>query len=336
MTSYYELLKEIPQEHWDYYSVINPNATLKNPFTSNSNYNEFIYRYFQRGGKKRVFDNDDIITDELRLPNHICSVFFMGILIYYKTAFHKKYPLSTNEPGYSTFPFIWFLIALFHDNAYQMEDINKLRHINNIENLIIHFNIEHNLFESEVKKCKKLLNSRRKYFSFRKKKYGVVDHGILGGLLLYDRLVKIRKLKKSQNKENLFWGIKLVNQYKLAANAISIHNIWVQSKEICKEFNLNELENFAPVKFKDFPLFYILGIVDTIEPLKLFNRNGNFDDKYVLENIKYEFSSNSMEISVNENSNLEFDKYIKQVKYLEGWLDIEVIIEDKLIALKFK
>ncbi len=336
MKSYYELIEELPKETWDYYHGINPTEILENPFTTSADYNEFILKYFQRGGKEQVFDNDGIFINNLRLPNHICSVFFLGILINYQTAFHEKNSLTTNDPGYSTFPFIWFLIALFHDNAYQMEDETKLKHINNLENLLTHFRIDNNLFEKKVKKCKNLLDVRCRYFLFRKEKFGVVDHGILGGLLLYDRLVKIRSLKKTQNKDNLFWGIKLVNQYKLAANAISIHNIWIQPNDICKEYNLEELINFVPVKFKDFPLFYILGIVDTIEPLKLFNKNRNLDDKYILDNVKYSFAKNSMKISVNEDSNLEFSKYISQVKYLKGWLDIEVLIEDNLIVLKFK
>ena len=72
----------------------------------------------------------------------------------------------------------------------------------------------------------------------------MVDHGILGGILLYDRLVKIRRKKKEHNEDNLFWGKKLENQYKLAANAISLHNIWIPNEtntDVYKQYELAAL-----------------------------------------------------------------------------------------------
>jgi hypothetical protein len=182
------------------------------------------------------------------------------------------------------------------------------------------------------------MNSRSKYFIYRKQKWKVVDHGILGGILLYDRLIKIRRAKKKENEDNLFWGKKLENQYKLAANAISIHNIWLpkaDTKKEYKKYNLNEIIDFTKIKFKDFPFFYILGIVDTIEPLKTYKDCG-FDDNYILKNIGIEFSNKSVFISNKPGSKLDFQKLINQTKYLEGWLDIEVIKEKNSFKLLLK
>lgn len=259
MKALIELFKEMPLSQWNYYYGIQNIDDNSKPFVDHDNYTEFIHNYFRKGGKVAVFASCGINVNDLRLPNHICSVFFLGLLLYYNTSLHKKYRLENNDPGYSAFPFIWFLIALFHDNAYQMEGENILENVATIDELKSHFSIEHFLFEKKFNKCEGLIKSRADYFDFRKKEWKVVDHGILGGILLYDRLVKIRRKKKDVNEDNLFWGRRLENQYKLAANAISIHNMWLPSttegRVKYEKYNLNELINFNKVRFRDFRSF---------------------------------------------------------------------------------
>jgi hypothetical protein len=328
----FECINDLSPQQWNYYG-----RTMGKPFVDNQDFRTFIEKYFKRGGKIEVFKSCDIKTDQLRLPNHICSVFFMGILIYYNTSLKGKYKIENNDPGYQTFPFIWFLIALFHDNAYQMEDESKLTGVSTLEELYQYFDIEHTLLDTKFKRCKDFLDMRENYFNYRKKEWGVIDHGILGGILLYDRLVKIRRNKKRHNEDDLFWGKKLENQYKLAANAISIHNIWIpdkDSQELYEQYNLTALVNFKPVKFKDFPLFYLLGIVDTIEPLKVY-RNENHDSIYILKNITMNFGRNFIQIRNIPGSKLDFQKMIDQLKYFEGWLDIDVKCGPSFLELRF-
>lgn len=323
-----DLITNMPVNQWDYYAgVINYNL-ITNPFTTNAlSHNDFIERYFERGGKVEVLRSSGITTKDLRLPNHINSVFFLGILIYYNTDLHKKYQLENNDPGYSTFPFIWFLIALFHDNAYQMEDENCLKDLSSINDLQKHFEINHYLFKEGIESnCKLLLDSREAYFNYRKSVWKVVDHGILGGILLYDRLVKIRREKKQKNEDNYFWGKNLESQYLLAGCAISLHNIWLPQKgmeEVYQRYGLDNLLTFRKIKFLDFPLFYILGIVDTLEPLKTYNGDG-FSDKYILENLYFDFKPQSLAISFNEASDLDFCKLKEKTKYFKDWLDVEI------------
>lgn len=339
MKSIIELIKEMPIEQWSYYYGLHGDFDSRKPFADYEDYSQFIKNYFIKGGKVAVFDSCGINTDELRLPNHICSVFFLGLILYYNTSLHKKYRLENNDPGYSAFPFIWFLIALFHDNAYQMEDENVLKDIATIDDLKRHFSVEHFLLDKKFSKCEDLIKSRSKYFTYRKNEWKVVDHGILGGILLYDRLVKIRREKKLHNEDNLFWGKKLENQYKLAANAISLHNIWLPStadkKVLYEKYELNELIEFKKVCFKDFPLFYILGIVDTIEPLKTYRASGH-SDSYILSNLQMETAKNSILISCNKDSDLDFRDLLSKLDYFEGWLDIEIKKSENSFELKFK
>lgn len=339
MKSILELIGEMPIGQWNYYyNVLNVDDVDK-PFIDHNDYSRFIKRYFVRGGKVQVFNSCGINTDELRLPNHICSVFFLGLILYYNTSLHKKYRLENNDPGYSTFPFIWFLIALFHDNAYQMEDENMLKDITTIDDLKQHFSIEHLLLDKKFSKCEELIKSRSKYFSYRKNEWKVVDHGILGGILLYDRLVKIRREKKQHNEDNLFWGKKLENQYKLAANAISIHNIWLPStpdkKALYQKYELSELIEFNKIRFKDFPLFYILAVVDTIEPLKSYRGKG-LTDTFILSSLLVETGKNSIRITCKEHSGLDFNVLLDKLTYFENWLDLEIEKTNTSFKLTFK
>lgn len=337
MKSLYDLIDELPIAQWNYYFGINGDYNMAKPFIDNSNYCDFIFNYFNRGGKVQIFESCQLRVDNLRLPNHICSVFFLGIILYYKTAFHKSYKLRSNDPGYASFPFIWFLVALFHDNAYQWEDKAKLMEIKSIADLVKKFKIEFSLFNRKFSKCKNLLQSRANYFVYRKKEWGLVDHGILGGLLLFDRLVKIRREKKIVNEENLFWSKKLENQYKTAANAISIHNIWPQSKNVCEEYDLKDiaLEGFKPIKFSEFPLFFILGLVDTIEPLKAFRKEG-ISDIDILKSLTLDFGRNRLTVINNGYAKIDFKKLIGQTNNLNNWLDVDVKAEESSFELTFK
>ncbi|MCW2259609.1 hypothetical protein EDF67_10151 [Sphingobacterium sp. JUb78] len=61
---------------------------------------------------------------------------------------------------------------------------------------------------------------------------------------------------------------------------------------ISLDYSLQALIGLKRIKFKDFPLFYLLGIVDTIEPLKAFEDSA-FDSTYVLNNLDIELTSRS-------------------------------------------
>lgn len=338
MKSLYQHIVEAPSVEWNYYEGIGLLDEISNPFEGTLSYNDFILKFFRRGGKVRIFENCGIEIKDLNRPNHICSVFFLGVLMYYRTGLHKKYKTSNNDPGYRSFPFIWFLIALFHDNAYEMEGENKLKMIQTLDDLKHHFNIRKFLFDLSSSRCAELMNAREHYFRYRKEVMRKVDHGLLGGILLYDRLYEIREQKKREHEDDLFWGKKLVRQYKLAADAISLHNMFRPSKdreEVYREYGLGNLIGLPPTSFKEFPLFYILGVVDTLEPLKKYSEAG-FDDKYILENILVNFGDNGFAMSNKPGSELDFQQVIKNAKDLKTWLDVEVKADSDRFEIIFK
>jgi hypothetical protein len=335
-------IQDIPKSDWDYYNEINPKEFIDNPFLDPKiSHNDFILKYFKRGGKAKVLNSIIADFNELRFPNHINSVFFLGLLVYYNTNLKKKFNLTTNAPGYQTFPFIWFLIALYHDNAYHIEKNTTLLHENKtLKALFKNYNIQNNLLAEYLNSTSKILfNSCTDYYNYRVNESKVIDHGLFGGIILFDRLIKIRR-EKSQylDPDSLFWGEALEKQYKLAALAIATHNIWIPEKSqntLYARYNLDKLINFKPLKFKDFNFLYLLGIIDTIDPIKAFSETG-MNEKEIYNNLYLEFTQNSLKLSCEKDSDLEFKKLVEKAKSLYGWLDVEIKFSLNKLEIKFK
>lgn len=350
MKSILNHIVELNQQDWDYYSILE-NRHLDNPFTENVSHTDFIKKYFIRGGKIDVLEQISIDIDSLRHPSHTNSIFFLGILVYFKTYFIKKLKLGSKPIERSNFPFIWFLTSLFHDYAYQIKKAKDIiDETPNLSSLKAKYCISHNLLDKNILNIvTQLLSCCENYFKYRRQEINAIDHGIFAGIYLYDKLIKIRDLKSQKNEDDLFWGKSLEKQYALASSAIAAHNIWMPRKEQIETYKKNNLESlikFKPLKIKDFPLLYLLGIVDTIDPIKTFIKGednldeeyiseNNIDAEYILENIKIEFKSNSIIFSQSSESKLDFKKLIKKSNDYYEWLDVKITYSNNLLEIKF-
>ena len=213
-----------------------------------------------------------------------------------------------------------------------------VEHNENIESIEITNNllkyIEQNQSLLKNEKVKNLFDVIPNYFKYRfeDKK---LDHGIFTGIKLFDSLEENRKERKKQVEngvENpvLYWGDDLIPIYAQASLSITMHNIWSSSKKVeikekYRKFGLESLitgeTEIFPILIKDNPLLFLLGLVDTIEPIKTFNC---FEPKYVLENILIDFDENKIMISNKKDSLLDFEKLKRNLKGLESWLDVEI------------
>src|SRR5690554_6492573 len=277
MESLFEHFAKLEKNRYDYYEHLPYRSALENPFLgviNDSSFTQFVKSYFDRGGKKEVFDEAVVELGKLRYPDHICSVFFLGISLYYKTDLYTKYRFVSKHQGkeQDMFAFLWFLIALYHDYAYQIENKCIPENVSNLDSAYAFYNItENRLYDTGQKRNGKVLfDARKAYFNYRFDQ-GKLDHGLIVGMLLYDRLLKIRRTRAGKITKGLYWTNALEKLYLKAADAISIHNIWlpqnVHAKKLYSEHDdLKKLINFSPVKSKTLPLFYILAIVDTLEP----------------------------------------------------------------------
>jgi hypothetical protein len=335
MKSILQQIKELDIKNWYYYYSISENK-LENPFDDRIEHMAFIKKYFQRSGKKEILQKFDVNNFLPLNAPHTNSVFFLGAFLYYNTIFKDYIDNSLTQQGYRMFPFVWFLITLFHDFGYKYEEeFDKYKHIETIETLRKELSIKFNLLN--YKKLKgislPLYNSIQKYFLYRRfnsidsKK---IDHGILAGLFFYDALVRNRIRQQNKNKtDKLYFRRELNRIYARAAIVIATHNIWLPNESNSseyKKFGLGELIGMPPVRLKESPLLILLGIVDTIDPVKIYSNSNQESIDYadILDNILIYCDEAKIVLKKSENAKLDFGKIIEKANDLKGWLDVNI------------
>jgi len=339
MKTIIEQIKTLDKKHWDYYSEIGK-RNLQNPLTGPPQYEEFIRRYFETAGKLNILNEIGMQVRDLYRPYHTCSIFFLGILIYYRTDLCKQVIKGRSKIGYKSFPFIWFLTSLYHDFGVAYERNAKANNrLLNIEELKERFHIEFSLLDKKIEGiCVPLFKLCKDYYKYRQKEMQSIDHGILAGLVLFDRLVKNRRTRAQQRDDNLFWGEELEMEYAQAAAAVATHNIWLPQEPLARilyvKYRLDYLLNFPPVTSTQFPLLYILGIVDTIDPVKIFtDDNPKLDVKEILNSILISFKPKGIYFKNAPNSKLDFSLFTKKAISLKDWLAVEIIVTKNTLRI---
>ena len=239
MSDVLKIYQDLFDDHkkWRFYSKLNTN-----PFLSIENSREFVSKFIELSGKAdgNILFDDIIKLDDKRIM-HIVSTYFLGIYLYQNSDKIKyladkivdRYQ-SQNPNSIIKFSFIWFLICIFHDLGY------------NIEN-----NLTFESFEKFIDgKVKYFLKERVgvpsvfertyvNYFNFRikssDKNINKPEHGICGGILLYNILNSNLIKKRIQNSSYLSWNKNLINIYRFASWIILSHNIYFIQEGKSKE-----------------------------------------------------------------------------------------------------
>ncbi len=178
----------------------------------------------------------------------------------------------------------------------------------------------------------------------------VIDHGIAGGDLLFNRLVDNYRLayKKMANKKNsdshkfcdFIYKRKhfACEQFKLfayIADCISSHNIFkssLENEELYEAYGLYELmsDKYEKISYYKNPLLFILCLADSLEPTK------RFDLSYwetVLKGISIIFTADLKMVNVHIDYELiqrfpdETKKYVEGVNGISEFIDVEVNVE---------
>ena len=184
----------------------------------------------------------------------------------------------------------------------------------------------------------------------------VIDHGILGGITIFNRLVRNAiRINRMSEKELLV--------YKSACITIAQHNIFKSDSpdrdSLYKKYSGgDELEylyfnNGFSIGI-DKPLLYLLCLVDTFECIKRFGQSENkgeyLQTKTVLENINLKIEGSLISIDYSNllahiqrerKKAVEYcfsERYIKGIEQLGFWTDITVrtIDEDNAIHTRFE
>lgn len=349
LSIYEEIFRDT--DSWKYYSSMNP----VNPFENHEEAREFIMKFIELSGKA----DDNILYDDIKYLdnkriNHIVSTFFLGIYIYCNIPVIKK-PIDkilkvyqTNNPKSKIeFSFLWFLICLFHDLGYRIENNNNS--YSNFNDFLSRNCSVPYFLKSPVGVPKVYSNTYEAYFNYKIESKnecfgGKPDHGICGGVLLYDVLNKIvnKRINDRDIRETkgLYWDRKLLSIYKRVSWVILSHNIYFawegnanfvdyKGNAVLQELILTK-ELGPLVKLNKHPLLFLFLLVDCVEPIKLFEKPQNFSE---LKLIEVESVSNSMKIIIL-NDNL-FQKIKNNVKDLQWYLIPEISYDSGNITFNF-
>lgn len=276
---------------------------------------------------------------------HSVITYFMGLILAKFGDLEAR--INSLMPESGTFEHLWMLTALYHDWGYYSDRINngslKLRSV------VKHYLLSDIDLDSRLGKLANYEISHpealaysydeieeydayaRRYHGLRPNDYEKIDHGILGGVIIYDRLIK-KALGFGKNDECL--------AAKASCVTIAQHNIFKSSSEkMDLEYGSRLKKLFHDSSFvitTETPLLFLLSLVDTIECVKRFSGESNkdryFHTKTVLSNIELDVSRERIRIDYRKfrtaiekkNKNvLEASLAERYRKYTDGILSFD-------------
>lgn len=175
-----------------------------------------------------------------------------------------------------------------------------------------------------------------RYFNYCINELEHPDHGIIGGYLFYDRIIKnylvayLSALQETQYSVSLsdfyFHGRHFSeNQlpvFSYISDCILAHNIWKQSENTCESYDHYILNTALGEKYKiltihDNPILYILAVADTLEPIKAY---GPIEPQIVSKSINIEYMPGSHKITFSSRNNaVDISELHRRAKGLEEW-----------------
>lgn len=323
---------------WKYYSRMDLSGIrceASSLFRNDNNARGFIERYFQAGNKLNVFYDHSQTGMESRWT-HTLSVFLLGIVLSDVLGIDMT---EENECHNKANLYHWFLTCLYHDYGYVIEKnpsvyppreyrLHKLyRDCNGNPKYYLRNRKRESEFSDSV---------RWRYYEWgRRKRDGFVNHGIIGGLMLYSQLCEFLEMMiKNHGGQTdfiddnigLHYSINQITDFALGADAIIAHNIWFNVSPL-SELKLIDGERHV---YKQW-LTALLVLCDTIEPLKAFP---DYDYISVLENINIDFNSITDSINISgDYSGVDYSQYLGKCESLKTWTYAKVDKDDRNVTL---
>lgn len=337
MDNLYKQIENLQQQDWNYYAGAANNLDISKPFSSDNTSANFILQYFKKGGKEEAVKDFNIEAFGIQRADHTVSIFFLGLLLNKHTKLKEKMEFGLQASQlYEFFQFIWFVTCLSHDAAFYLEkNKNLFKTCRNLSALKKHLKIEFDLTSLTVPKVPDyMFRLCDAYFCFRHKHHSFksTDHGIYAGVLLYDRLVKNRLSKKAKSDKEYLWEDYLDAEYAYAAATVAVHNIWfpeVKDTKLYEKYKLDSLIGRQPIRYSDAPLLFLLGLIDTIDPVKAYPC---VTPEFVLSNISLVFSDDStFELHLSRALNFEIMK--DKATYLKKWLYVDTEVMGRIIKI---
>ena len=269
----------------------------------------------------------------------------------------------TDTPIDLPFSYYWFLICFYHDLGYfvmskengDFELFEKIDTWKKVEKKIEYIigqimNIDYKISPVVKSSCMNYLKCKTKNPSdFSPEEH--IDHGFISGTSFYhQRKTKFGELSLKYPgqdyfiHEGLHWSKHLLEQVhsSISWNIIS-HNIWylpkeisetntklIKKKKLYEKYELNDLilkTDEPPVKISDFPMYFLICLVDTIDPVKMFiNWDSVIVEKETLEilrDIEFEKKKPSSFL-FKFNGRFDSNHFYSKLKKNEYWLGMKV------------
>ena len=303
--------------------------------------------------------------------NHILFTFVLGILLSdflnLKTRIendYKKY-FKTKE---NIFLKVWLILSLYHDYGYFIqEEYKKFKKLDDVpvNNRIFDFEEQNRVYEwfgLKPEKTKKLRYNEdiiEKYYecyaNSNMNSNEPIEHGILGGYVLYDAILNNNannqdKLKKffKQNLDEFSNDVLDNNIYVDICYRIIEHNIWAidTSNKFFSNFNNNKVlepiyKNKFPKIGTDESLLMLLSLTDTIEYIKrlsitgIDNPNSQNRPSTLAKKIYINVSNDEINIDTFNVKKINgYDKWFNDIKNMSDWIIVETIITENNIKIK--
>lgn len=341
MRSLNELFSEISSNNnrWSYYE--NTNFCIDRKWNDCYDALDFIISYFNYAGKSQCFRDKNIEKHKKSIDKrapHIISAFLIGIYLFECFGLDS---MLRDQDGMN-YRYYWFLTCLYHDIGYIYENectCEQLRMLQTdgldaIQEVCDIKYMHKREFRTYSMEDIDLYLKGRSACSNGKR--GCIDHGIAGGLLLYDKLRQQFEISwnnrtdKCDSRESFYikdecqdrclhLSNKHYEAYAKAADAIIAHNIWrdtlndyIEKRNIPDKPARHASNNRISIQNQ---LCFILAIADTIEPLKR---------KLKLEDIRIKSLSNNQGIVLEISDNCNCVAYERGIEQLNGWLTIDV------------
>lgn len=192
------------------------------------------------------------------------------------------------------------------------------------------------------------------------------DHGILAGYLFFDRFIKnflsytkngsindngmIENLAQEENRwrdEKRQWNIEQLSHAAYVADAIICHNIWMggeRDTELYQAYGLSPLlyteHSENKLSIKNYPLQFMLCLLDTIEPIKRFAKDpygGNMEPKEVLSHVHIGFGNRKLIVQWDKEIEEEkcFQNWKESLEKLKNWMEVRCEAVGKEITISW-
>ncbi len=360
--SLWDIYDEIMQDSskWNYFSDLHPTQSSQDLF-SGTNALEYIKSTFTIGGKSSALDiaNDKRFEMNQYRSNHTLSAYLLGIALQEKMHIDmRELPKISNEPR-KNFLYFWSLTCLYHDFAFSLEEATckdgneYIVHMKSLSQFEKYFNIRYSL--SQYTPDAELIKN---YYRYIVERHGHVDHGIAGATLFCNAMLseyyRVKELCGIKGKESFEYnGKRYSKEFEkhvvLISNTIAKHNMWRSSKSTEEDYRAYKLNELIPTDGKysvlslDNPsendkekLLFLLGLVDTLEPIKNLGRDRNkrpLKNPYIiLEKIKATFDYKNGVITIKCPVQFIGD-YFSSIEGIDKWMAVALKCDKEQIEI---